>query len=224
MLEICNIHKIYSKGTAQEKRVLRGASYCFQDGTFYTIIGKSGCGKTTLLHILGGLDAPDQGNVLLDGMDVLSLSRRRRAVLRRRKIGFVFQSYNLLQEHTALENIVMPFVLDRSRIDQKRLDVVCSTLGIEEMLHKYPMQLSGGEQQRIAIARAIVHNPSVVLADEPTGNLDPQTAGATVSLLKRVVTQFGTTLVLVTHDMEIVAGSQKILQIEEGKIVENEYI
>ena len=140
--------------------------------------------------------------------------------MRRRKIGFVFQSYNLLQEHTALENIVMPFVLDRSRIDQKRLDVVCSTLGIEEMLHKYPMQLSGGEQQRIAIARAIVHNPSVVLADEPTGNLDPQTAGATVSLLKRVVTQFGTTLVLVTHDMEIVAGSQKILQIEDGKIVE----
>ena len=221
MLEICDIHKIYSKGTAQETVVLQGASFSFQDGVFYAIIGKSGCGKTTLLHILGGLDVPDQGKVLLDGVDLFGLSRRERAILRRRRMGFIFQSYNLLQEHTAWENIAMPYILDGKRVDQKRLNEVCSTLEIEKLLHKYPVQLSGGEQQRIAIARAMIHNPSIIFADEPTGNLDPQTAGTTVALLKKVVKQFGTTLVLVTHDMEIAAESQETIRIEEGQIVGN---
>ena len=219
MLEICDIHKIYSKGTAQETVVLQGASFSFQDGVFYAIIGKSGCGKTTLLHILGGLDVPDQGKVLLDGVELFGLSRRERAILRRRRMGFIFQSYNLLQEHTAWENIAMPYILDGKRVDQKRLNEVCSTLEIEKLLHKYPVQLSGGEQQRIAIARAMIHNPSIIFADEPTGNLDPQTAGTTVALLKKVVKQFGTTLVLVTHDMEIAAESQETIRIEEGQIV-----
>jgi lipoprotein ABC transporter, ATP-binding protein lolD len=221
MLEICDIYKIYSKGTAQETAVLRGASFSFQDGVFYAIIGKSGCGKTTLLHILGGLDVPDQGKVLLDGVDLFGLSRRERAILRRRRMGFIFQSYNLLQEHTVWENIAMPYILDGKRVDQKRLNEVCSTLEIEKLLHKYPVQLSGGEQQRIAIARAMIHNPSIIFADEPTGNLDPQTAGTTVALLKKVVKQFGTTLVLVTHDMEIAAESQETIRIEEGQIVGN---
>ena len=221
MLEICDIHKIYSKGTAQETVVLQGASFSFQDGVFYAIIGKSGCGKTTLLHILGGLDVPDQGKVLLDGVDLFGLSRRERAILRRRRMGFIFQSYNLLQEHTAWENIAMPYILDGKRVDQKRLNEVCSNLEIEKLLHKYPVQLSGGEQQRIAIARAMIHNPSIIFADEPTGNLDPQTAGTTVALLKKVVKQFGTTLVLVTHDMEIAAESQETIRIEEGQIVGN---
>ena len=221
MLEICDIHKIYSKGTAQETVVLQGASFSFQDGVFYAIIGKSGCGKTTLLHILGGLDVPDQGKVLLDGVDLFGLSRRERVILRRRRMGFIFQSYNLLQEHTAWENIAMPYILDGKRVDQKRLNEVCSTLEIEKLLHKYPVQLSGGEQQRIAIARAMIHNPSIIFADEPTGNLDPQTAGTTVALLKKVVKQFGTTLVLVTHDMEIAAESQETIRIEEGQIVGN---
>ena len=221
MLEICDIYKIYSKGTAQETAVLRGASFSFQDGVFYAIIGKSGCGKTTLLHILGGLDVPDQGKVLLDGVDLFGLSRRERAILRRRRMGFIFQSYNLLQEHTVWENIAMPYILDGKRVDQKRLNEVCSTLEIEKLLHNYPVQLSGGEQQRIAIARAMIHNPSIIFADEPTGNLDPQTAGTTVALLKKVVKQFGTTLVLVTHDMEIAAESQETIRIEEGQIVGN---
>ena len=221
MQEICDIHKIYSKGSAQETVVLQGASFSFQDGVFYAIIGKSGCGKTTLLHILGGLDVPDQGKVLLDGVDLFGLSRRERAILRRRRMGFIFQSYNLLQEHTAWENIAMPYILDGKRVDQKRLNEVCSTLEIEKLLHKYPVQLSGGEQQRIAIARAMIHNPSIIFADEPTGNLDPQTAGTTVALLKKVVKQFGTTLVLVTHDMEIAAESQETIRIEEGQIVGN---
>ena len=224
MLEICDIHKIYSKGTAQETVVLQGASFSFQDGVFYAIIGKSGCGKTTLLHILGGLDVPDQGKVLLDGVDLFGLSRRERAILRRRRMGFIFQSYNLLQEHTAWENIAMPYILDGKRVDQKRLNEVCSTLEIEKLLHKYPVQLSGGEQQRIAIARAMIHNPSIIFADEPTGNLDPQTAGTTVALLKKVVKQFGTTLVLVTHDMEIAAESQETIRIEVDKLLGTEYI
>lgn len=182
---------------------------------------KAGVARRPLLHILGGLDVPDQGKVLLDGVDLFGLSRRERAILRRRRMGFIFQSYNLLQEHTAWENIAMPYILDGKRVDQKRLNEVCSTLEIEKLLHKYPVQLSGGEQQRIAIARAMIHNPSIIFADEPTGNLDPQTAGTTVALLKKVVKQFGTTLVLVTHDMEIAAESQETIRIEEGQIVGN---
>lgn len=219
MLEVSEVYKTYGPGTAQATTVLRGASYCFRDGVFYAIIGKSGCGKTTLLHILGGLDVPDQGKVLLDGVDMFGLSRRKRAILRRRRIGFIFQSYNLLQEHTALENIAMPYVLDGERLDQDRLSDVCAALEIEQLLHKYPSQLSGGEQQRVAIARAIIRNPSIVFADEPTGNLDPQTADATVALLKKIVEQFGTTLILVTHDMEVAAESQEIIRIESGQIV-----
>ena len=173
MLEICDIHKIYSKGTAQETVVLQGASFSFQDGVFYAIIGKSGCGKTTLLHILGGLDVPDQGKVLLDGVDLFGLSRRERAILRRRRMGFIFQSYNLLQEHTAWENIAMPYILDGKRVDQKRLNEVCSTLEIEKLLHKYPVQLSGGEQQMLAVGRALMARPKLLCMDEPSLGLAP---------------------------------------------------
>ena len=199
MLEICDIHKIYSKGTAQETVVLQGASFSFQDGVFYAIIGKSGCGKTTLLHILGGLDVPDQGKVLLDGVDLFGLSRRERAILRRRRMGFIFQSYNLLQEHTAWENIAMPYILDGKRVDQKRLNEVCSTLEIEKLLHKYPVQLSGGEQQRIAIARAIVNEPKVLLLDEPCSALDVKASAKIEELLKSLKERY--TIVIVTHNL-----------------------
>ncbi len=221
MLEICDIHKIYSKGTAQETVVLQGASFSFQDGVFYAIIGKKRVWQDDIASYFRRFGCPRSGKVLLDGVDLFGLSRRERAILRRRRMGFIFQSYNLLQEHTAWENIAMPYILDGKRVDQKRLNEVCSTLEIEKLLHKYPVQLSGGEQQRIAIARAMIHNPSIIFADEPTGNLDPQTAGTTVALLKKVVKQFGTTLVLVTHDMEIAAESQETIRIEEGQIVGN---
>ena len=219
MLEICDIHKIYSKGTAQETVVLQGASFSFQDGVFYAIIGKSGCGKTTLLHILGGLDVPDQGKVLLDGVDLFGLSRRERAILRRRRMGFIFQSYNLLQEHTAWENIAMPYILDGKRVDQKRLNEVCSTLEIEKLLHKYPVQLSGGEQQRIAIARAIVNEPKVLLLDEPLGALDLKLRQDMQYELIRLKNELGITFLYVTHDQEeALTMSDSIVVMNQGYI------
>lgn len=219
MLQACGICKTYGAGTAQETAVLKDASFRFQAGVFYAIIGKSGCGKTTLLNILSGLDTPDRGQVLLDGVDLFGMSRRERAILRRRSGGMIFQAYNLLQEHTAWENIVMPYSLDRKQPDRAYIDKVCDLLEIGPLLHKYPAQMSGGEQQRIAIARAVAHKPRVVFADEPTGNLDPQTGGRTLSLLKETVTQLGNTLILVTHDMGVAKEAQQIVRVESGQIV-----
>ncbi len=219
MLQVRGIKKTYSIGTAQETAVLHDISATFEDGVFYAIIGKSGSGKSTLLNILSGLDTPDCGQVLWDNVDLSKLSRRERAILRRRKSGFIFQSYNLLQEHTIWDNIVMPYTLDRRKPDKENIEKVCSILGIDQMMHKYPSQLSGGEQQRVAIARAVSHNPRVVFADEPTGNLDPQTGITTLQLLKETVAQMGTTLILVTHDMSVAAEAGKIIKVENGSII-----
>lgn len=218
MLEARNIYKTYAKGTAQEAAVLQNASAVFHDGIFYAIIGKSGSGKSTLLNILSGLDTPDQGQILVDGVDVYSLSRRERAIFRRRRVGFIFQSYNLLQEHTALENILMPYTLDSRKPDTAYIDRICALLEIADLTHKYPSQMSGGEQQRVAIARALAHKPQVIFADEPTGNLDPQTGRKTLLLLKEAVTQLGTTLILVTHDMSVAEEAQQVLRVENGGI------
>lgn len=220
MLQVCGISKTYGIGTAQETAVLKDISATFDDGVFYAIIGKSGSGKSTLLNILSGLDTPDSGQVLWDHVDLSKLSRRERAILRRRKSGFIFQSYNLLQEHTVWDNIVMPYTLDRRKPDKESIDKVCRMLGIDQMMYKYPSQLSGGEQQRVAIARAVAHNPRVVFADEPTGNLDPQTGVTTLQMLKETVTQLGTTLILVTHDMSVAAEAEKIIKVENGTIKE----
>lgn len=218
MLEARNIYKTYAKGTAQEAAVLQNASAVFQDGVFYAIIGKSGSGKSTLLNILSGLDTPDQGQILVDGVDVYSLSRRERAIFRRRRVGFIFQSYNLLQEHTALENILMPYTLDGRKPDIADIERICALLEIADLTQKYPSQMSGGEQQRVAIARALAHKPQVIFADEPTGNLDPQTGRKTLLLLKEAVTQLGTTLILVTHDMSVAEEAQQVLRVENGGI------
>lgn len=218
MLEARNIYKTYAKGTAQEAAVLQNASAVFQDGVFYAIIGKSGSGKSTLLNILSGLDTPDQGQILVDGVDVYSLSRRERAIFRRRRVGFIFQSYNLLQEHTALENILMPYTLDGRKPDIAAIERICALLEIADLTQKYPSQMSGGEQQRVAIARALAHKPQVIFADEPTGNLDPQTGRKTLLLLKEAVTQLGTTLILVTHDMSVAEEAQQVLRVENGGI------
>ena len=220
ILETIDLRKTYSPGTPQAMEALRGVNLRFERGRYYAIVGKSGCGKSTLLHLLGALDVPTSGHVLCEGEDVFSRSRRELARFRRRQIGFVFQSYNLLQEHTAQENILMPLHLDGRDADEAYLRRILNLLEIGELLNKYPAQLSGGEQQRVAIARAMAAKPAIVLADEPTGNLDPNTSQQTLSLLKETVSQLGQTLILVTHDMDVAAQAQEQIRIHQGEIVE----
>ena len=220
ILQTIELRKTYSPGTPQAMEALRGINLSFERGRYYAIVGKSGCGKSTLLHLLGALDVPTSGKVLCEGEDVFSRSRRELAIFRRRQIGFVFQSYNLLQEHTALENILMPLHLDGREADEDYLNRILNLLEIGNLLNKYPAQLSGGEQQRVAIARAMAAKPAIVLADEPTGNLDPKTSQQTLALLKDTVVQLGQTLVLVTHDMDVAAQAQEQIRIHQGEIVE----
>ena len=220
ILKTIELRKTYSPGTPQAMEALRGINLSFERGRYYAIVGKSGCGKSTLLHLLGALDVPTSGKVLCEGEDVFNRSRRELAIFRRRQIGFVFQSYNLLQEHTALENILMPLHLDGREADEDYLNRILYLLEIGNLLNKYPAQLSGGEQQRVAIARAMAAKPAIVLADEPTGNLDPKTSQQTLSLLKDTVAQLGQTLVLVTHDMDVAAQAQEQIRIHQGEIVE----
>lgn len=220
ILQTVDLRKTYNPGTAQAAEALRGVNLSFEQGRYYAIIGKSGCGKSTLLHLLGALDRPTGGQVLFGGQDVFRLSRRELARFRRRRIGFVFQSYNLLQEHTALENIHMPLNLDGRKPDPDHLERVLRLLEIQDLVKKYPSQLSGGEQQRVGIARAIAAKPDIVLADEPTGNLDPRTSQQTLDLLKATVRELGQTLILVTHDMDVAAQAEVMIRIHQGEIVE----
>ena len=220
ILKTIELRKTYSPGTPQAMEALRGINLSFERGRYYAIVGKSGCGKSTLLHLLGALDVPTSGKVLCEGEDVFNRSRRELAIFRRRQIGFVFQSYNLLQEHTALENILMPLHLDGREADEDYLNRILKLLEIGNLLNKYPAQLSGGEQQRVAIARAMAAKPAIVLADEPTGNLDPKTSQQTLALLKDTVAQLGQTLILVTHDMDVAAQAQEQIRIHQGEIVE----
>ena len=219
ILQTIDLRKIYNPGTAQAVEALRGVNLSFLPGRYYAIIGKSGCGKSTLLHILGALDVPSSGKVLCEGEEVFQLSRRELARFRRRKVGFVFQAYNLLQEHTVWENIRIPLHLDGREADEVHLQTVLELLEIEPLLRKYPSQLSGGEQQRVAIARALAAKPAIILADEPTGNLDPNTSQQTLRLLKQTVSELRQTLILVTHDMDIAAQAQEIIRIHQGEIV-----
>jgi putative ABC transport system ATP-binding protein len=220
ILQAVNLKKTYFPGTAQAVEALCGVDLSFAPGRYYAVIGKSGCGKSTLLHILGALDTPTSGQVLCEGEDVFSRSRRELAAFRRRKVGFVFQSFNLLQEHTVLENILIPLHLDRREPDRVWLDSTVELLEIGPLLQKYPSQLSGGEQQRAAIARALAARPAIVLADEPTGNLDPTTGQQTLRLLRQTVAELRQTLILVTHDMDVAAQAEETIRIHQGRIAE----
>jgi len=220
ILQTVNLKKTYSRGTAQEMEALNGINLEFEQGYYYSVIGKSGCGKSTLLHILGTLDHPSSGQVLLNGQDVFLLSRRELAKLRRRRLGFIFQSYNLLQEHTVYENILMPLHFDGRKPDPDFFERVNKLLETADFMDKYPSQLSGGEQQRVSIARAIMAKPDVILADEPTGNLDPKTSKQTLDLLRSAVTELGQTLILVSHDMEVAAQADIMIKIHAGEILD----
>lgn len=218
ILKALEIEKIYGKGGLQVN-ALKPSSLEIEEGVFYTIIGKSGSGKSTLLHILGTLDKPSNGKLYLEGESVFDLKDSELAVLRRRRIGFIFQSFNLLQEHTVIENILMPIHLDGKDPDMAHFQEVISSLEIEGKLSFYPDELSGGERQRVAIARALVSKPAIVLADEPTGNLDEKTGQEVMKLIKESAKRFGQTIILVTHDLEIARQADVVITIADGRIL-----
>ncbi|MEE0681601.1 MAG: ABC transporter ATP-binding protein [Candidatus Gastranaerophilaceae bacterium] len=218
ILKADKIAKTYAGGTSLEAKALKPSDLDIEEGVFYAIIGRSGSGKSTLLHILGGLDRPTEGKLYLEGQSVFELKDKELAALRRRRIGFVFQAYNLLGEHTALENILMPVHLDGRKVDEEHFNEVIDALDIRGKLNNYPDELSGGEQQRVAIARALISKPAIVLADEPTGNLDPKTGDEVLKLLKAIAHKFNQTVILVTHDMEIARMADKVIRLGDGHI------
>lgn len=213
-----NVEKTYGKSELKVE-ALKPSSLEIEQGLFYAIIGRSGSGKSTLLHILGGLDKPTAGKVYLEGESVFDLSDHDIAILRRRRIGFVFQAFNLLSEHTVKENILMPMHLDGKEPDPAHFEQVINELGLKDKLAFFPDELSGGERQRVAIARAMLPKPAIVLADEPTGNLDPKTGDEVLALMKDSAHKFNQTFILVTHDMEIAGMADKIIKIDNGNIV-----
>ena len=217
ILEAKDLRKYYGRGDTLVK-ALDGVNLTVEDGEFVAIVGTSGSGKSTLLHMLGGLDRPTSGAVIVDGKDIFSLKDEALTIFRRRKIGFVFQSFNLVPVLTVRENIVLPIQLDGGRVDEDYVGQVVSALGLEKKLQSLPSQLSGGQQQRVAIARALAAKPAILLADEPTGNLDSRTSQDVLSLMKVTGRRFAQTMVMITHNEEIAQLSDRIVRIEDGRI------
>ena len=220
VLSTKDIHKVY-KTSSGDVCALNGITCEFEQGLFYAIIGRSGSGKSTLLHILGGLDRPTSGQVLIDGKDICSMNDEQMAIFRRRHMGFVFQQYNLLEEYTIRNNICMPLKLDGRKPDPRFYAEVIDTLGLKEKVNKYPSELSGGEQQRAAIARSILSKPELIIADEPTRNLDKKTGEEVLGLLTNCAAKFGQTLIVVTHDPEIAKKADRVICIEDGVIMKS---
>lgn len=218
ILETIDLKKTYGKGETAVN-ALNGINLKIENGEFAAIVGSSGSGKSTLLHMLGGLDRPTSGKVFVDGKDIFSLGDEELTVFRRRKTGFVFQSYNLVPVLSVYENIVLPIQLDGGRIDRKYMDEVIDTLGLGSKLNSFPNQLSGGQQQRVAIARALGAKPAIILADEPTGNLDSRTSQDVLGLLKISGERFSQTIVMITHNEEIAQTADRIIRIEDGRVV-----
>ena len=217
ILDAKDLRKYYGRGDTLVK-ALDGVNLTVENGEFVAIVGTSGSGKSTLLHMLGGLDRPTSGAVIVDGKDIFSLKDEALTIFRRRKIGFVFQSFNLVPVLTVRENIVLPIQLDGGRVDEDYVGQVVSALGLEKKLQNLPSQLSGGQQQRVAIARALAAKPAILLADEPTGNLDSRTSQDVLSLMKVTGRRFAQTMVMITHNEEIAQLSDRIVRIEDGRI------
>ena len=218
ILQTKDLKKYYGKGDTLV-RALDGVDLSVADGEFVAIVGTSGSGKSTLLHMLGGLDRPTSGSVVVDGRDLSTLKDEELTVFRRRKIGFVFQAYNLVPVLSVYENIVLPIQLDGGKLDAAYIDQVIGALGLKEKLQSLPSQLSGGQQQRVAIARALATKPAILLADEPTGNLDSRTSNDVLSLMKVTGQKFSQTMVMITHNEEIAQLADRIVRIEDGRIV-----
>lgn len=220
ILQTTDLKKIYGSGE-NEVRALDGVNLEVERGEFVAIVGTSGSGKSTLLHMLGGLDRPTSGKVTVDGKDIFSLKDEALTIFRRRKIGFVFQAYNLVPVLNVYENIVLPIELDGEKINKGFVEEIVEMLGLDERLDALPSQLSGGQQQRVAIARALASAPAIILADEPTGNLDSKTSQDVLSLLKVSSQKFSQTIVMITHNEEIAQLADRIVHIEDGRIVTN---
>lgn len=218
ILEAHHLKKIYGKDETQVK-ALNDVSLSIEKGEFTAVVGTSGSGKSTLLHMIGGLDTPTEGTVLVDGQQIDKMTSDELTIFRRRNIGFVFQQYNLVPMLTVQENIVLPVKLDGKEPEEKYMNEIIKTLGLEEKLHRFPAQLSGGQQQRVAIARALASKPAILLADEPTGNLDSRTSQDVLGLLKITGKRFHQTIVMITHNEEIAQMADRIIRIEDGKIV-----
>lgn len=218
MLKVENLKRYY-KSNDVEVRALDGVSFDVEKGEFISIIGASGSGKSTLLHLLGGLDYPTSGKVLIDDTNIYGLKDDERTIFRRRNIGFVFQAYNLLPMLNVYENIIIPFGIDGDKVDKKYVDSVIDILEISDQKYKMPNELSGGQQQRVAIARALVTKPSLILADEPTGNLDSKSSSQVVYLLKKINKELGNTILMITHDDAVAQAAEKTIRIEDGKLV-----
>ena len=218
ILETENLKKIYGNGV-NEVHALNGVDLSVDDGEFVAVVGTSGSGKSTLLNMLGGLDRPTSGKVIVDGKDIFSLKDEALTIFRRRKIGFVFQAYNLVPVLNVYENIVLPVELDGKNVDKKFVDSIISTLGLEDKVTSLPNQLSGGQQQRVAIARALASKPAILLCDEPTGNLDSRTSQDVLGLLKISSSKYEQTIVMITHNEEIAQMADRIVSIEDGRII-----
>ena len=214
-----NLVKTYGKGD-NAFNALDGVSISVEQGEFVAIVGQSGSGKSTLMHMLGGVDRPTSGRIFIDGNEINALDNDKLAIFRRRQIGIVYQFYNLIPILTAEENITLPIQLDGKKVDKEKLDDVMARLGIIEKRNNLPNQLSGGQQQRVSIARAIINNPAILLADEPTGNLDSKSTDDIVSILKMTNKTYHQTILMITHNLEIAKEADRIIQIRDGKIVE----
>lgn len=221
ILEVTNLCKTYGKGDTMVK-ALDNVSFSVEKGEFLAIIGPSGSGKSTLLHILGGVDVPTSGSVVINQTDISNLDETALAIFRRRQIGLIYQFYNLIPILTIQENLTLPLFLDGRKPDKKQIDTLVKRLGLENRLDHLPNQLSGGQQQRVSIGRALVNNPALMLADEPTGNLDSENSKEIISLLRQFNKEFNQTVIIITHDEKIANSADRVITIEDGKITGDE--
>lgn len=223
ILRIEHLSKIYGKGDT-EVRALDDVSFTVPKGQFVAIIGPSGSGKSTLLHILGGVDTPTDGHVYVDGTDITTLDETALAIFRRRQIGLIYQFYNLIPILTVEENMTLPLLLDDKKVDRAHFDSLVQVLGLQHRLGHLPLELSGGQQQRVSIGRALMNNPAILLADEPTGNLDSKNSKEIVELLRQFNKALNQTVIIITHDERIALDADRVIAVEDGKIVKDEVI
>lgn len=223
ILKVENLNKTYGEGE-NKVEALKNINLSLNKGEFVAIVGASGSGKSTLLHLLGGLDRPSGGNVVIDGESIYDYKEEQLAIFRRRKVGFIFQSYNLIPILDVKENIALPALMDHDKVDKKYLNEVIKILGLEKRKHHLPSELSGGQQQRVSIGRALLNKPSIILADEPTGNLDSKTSKEVIELLKFTAKKYSQTLILITHNINIAQEADRIITINDGKITSDKYL